>query len=486
MSILVLDEGTSSTRALLFDDTGNILDQEQRDIESTYPRPGWVEQDADAIWQSTRKVARRVIERAGGAEKIAAIGLANQRETVVAWDRDSGAPLAPAIVWQDRRTAAYCDTLREQGHEPLVQARSGLLLDPYFSGPKMRWMLDHHDDVKAAADNGTLVFGTIDSWLRFKLTGRLQIDASNASRTALMALEKAKWDSELLGLFDIPQAALPEICDMAGALGTCSLFGAPIPICGSAGDQQAATLGQACMGPGMAKATFGTGLFALASTGDNRPHSEHRLLATLLSQVDGHRTYALEGSVFVAGSLVKWLRDMAGLVGSAEETETLARSVPDNGGVTIIPAFSGLGAPHWRPDLEGSIHGLTFGVTRAHLVRAALEAVVHSAVDLAEAFAADGAPWKRLRVDGGMIANDWLAQDLADMAGIAVARPSNVESTARGAAMLAAVGAGIHDSLDSAATAMLPRFETFEPAVAASQRDARLAHWRRVLESALN
>ncbi|MCM8558381.1 FGGY family carbohydrate kinase [Sphingomicrobium sediminis] len=483
--ILVLDEGTSSTRALLFDETGNIHHVAQADIESRYPRPGWVEQDPRDLWRQSRNVMREAIDAAGGAAKITTIGITNQRETLIAWDRDSGAALAPAIVWQDRRTAAACADLREAGHEAAVQHRTGLLLDPYFSASKMRWMLDHHEEVAAAAQRGSLAFGTVESWLITKLAGAHVTDASNASRTALMDLEKASWDSDMCDLFGVPEEALPAIVPTAGKLAETDMFGASIPITGSAGDQQAATIGQGCLEPGAAKATLGTGLFALTSTGTDVPKSEHRLLATLLSDVHGERLYALEGAVFVAGSLVKWLRDMAGLVGSASETETLARSVEDNGGVTIIPAFNGLGAPHWRPDLTGSIQGLTFGVTRAHLVRAALEAVTMSCVDLAGAFAADGAQWERLRIDGGMVANDWLAQDLADQLDLTIERPTNVESTARGGAILAAVGAGIHADLEAATSAMLPPLERFDPAIASDVRGARAKQWKSALEQAL-
>lgn len=485
MSILVLDEGTSSTRALLFDASGAILDCEQSEIGCDYPRPGWVEQDADAIWTATQSVAERVIERAGGPVAITAIGITNQRETLVAWDKESGAALAPAIVWQDRRTADDCEALRTAGHEAFVQARSGLLLDPYFSASKMRWLLKNNSAVAAAAARGTLAFGTIDCWLRFKLTGRFETDASNASRTALMDLDRARWDEELCALFEVPRTCLPTITDMVGDLGRCGVFGDAIAVTASVGDQQAATLGQGCLAPGAAKATFGTGLFALASTGSARPSSEHRLLATLLFQQGGHRLYAQEGSVFVAGSLVKWLRDKMGLVDDARETEALARSVEDAGGVTIIPAFTGLGAPHWRADLKGSIHGLTFGVTRAHLVRAALEAVVHSAVDLAQAFEADGVAWQQIKVDGGMIANDWLAQYMADMSGLDVVRPENVESTARGAAILAALGAGMHDNLDAAIAAMMPALESFKPLLPNEQREQRRRRWQAVLDSEL-
>ncbi|WP_260483265.1 glycerol kinase GlpK [Sphingomicrobium flavum] len=485
MTILVLDEGTSSTRALLFEAEGKISGTAQREVAASYPRPGWVEQDAEAIWEATAGVAQEMVAHAGGAKRIGAIGITNQRETLVAWDRASGKALAPAIVWLDRRTADACAALKKAGHEAAVQATSGLLLDPYFSASKMRWMIDEHEDVRGAPERGDLAFGTIDSWLMFKLTGAHRSDASNASRAALMDLEKGCWDEALCDLFGVPMAALPDIVDMTGDLGRTSCFGGSIAISGSVGDQQAATIGQGCLGPGQAKATFGTGLFALASSGAVRPHSRHRLLSTLLLQDGEHRLYALEGSVFVAGSMVKWLRDMAGLVESAGETESLARSVEDNGGVTIIPAFTGLGAPHWRADMEGSIHGLTFGVKRAHLVRAALEAVTHSCADLAEAFAADDAAWEMLRVDGGMIANDWLAQDLADMMAIMVERPANVESTARGAAMLAASGAGLHDGVAAAVAAMLPSFESYSPRVDADLRDARRSRWRAILQKAL-
>ncbi|MCJ7420935.1 FGGY family carbohydrate kinase [Sphingomicrobium astaxanthinifaciens] len=482
--ILVLDEGTSSTRALLFADDGAIAHVAQADLPATYPQPGWVEQDPKLIWDRSRQVMAAAVAAAGGPGKVGAIGIANQRETVVAWDRTSGAPLAPAIVWQDRRTAAACDALREAGHEPALQAQTGLLLDPYFSATKMRWLLDHHAAVREAAAAGRLALGTVDAWLLFKLTGRHASDASNASRTLLMDLEKVAWDAGLCDLFGVPREALPEIVPTAGELGTTDLFGGAIAVTGSAGDQQAATIGQACLAPGRAKATFGTGLFALAPTGATPARSRHRLLSTLLSHDGTSAAYALEGAVFVAGSLVKWLRDMAGLVEHAEETEALARSVEDSGGVTIIPAFTGLGAPHWRADLTGSIHGLTFGVGRAHLVRAALEAVTMSAHDLGRAFAADGAAWTSLRIDGGMARNDWFAQDLADILAIGVERPANIESTARGAAMLAAVGAGRFASLEEAC-AMQPRRDRFTPAMAPDARAARLDRWHAALDHAL-
>jgi glycerol kinase len=345
----------------------------------------------------------------------------------------------------------------------------------------MRWMLDNLPDVKAASD--ALAFGTIESWLVWKLTGGLHItDASNASRTQLVALDGNGWDPVLCALFGVPERALPEIVDNAGRFGESltDLFGAPIPICGLAGDQQAATIGQGCFTPGDVKATFGTGAFILANMGDRLPSSSHRLLGTLLYRIGDRRSYALEGSIFVAGSLVQWLRDQLGLIATAAETEAIARSVSDSGGVMVLPALAGLGAPHWRPDATGAITGLTQGTTRAHIVRAALESMAHQCHDLAEAFAADGAAWKSLRIDGGMSANDWIAQDLADMLDLPVERPDDVETTARGAAMLAAAGAGLFATLEEAAV-MRPATDRFDPAMEAAVRDARLAGWRRIL-----
>ena len=341
--LLVLDEGTTSTRAMLYTPDGARVGMAQRDLTQYYPRPGWVEQDATEIWERTLACAQEMVAQAGGADRIIAIGITNQRETVVAWDRRSGRPLARAIVWQDRRTADQCQALRDAGHESLIQARTGLVIDPYFSATKMRWLIDHEPAVAQAGD--ALALGTVESWLVWKLTGGLHIsDASNASRTQLLALDGAGWDADLCALFDIPPAALPAIVDNAGDFGaTCpDLLGGPIPICGLAGDQQAATIGQGCLVPGQAKATLGTGAFILAPVGDAPLRSDHRLLGTILCQLDGRRRYALEGSIFVAGSLVKWLRDALGLVGSAQETEALARSVADNGGVSLLPALSGL------------------------------------------------------------------------------------------------------------------------------------------------
>ena len=479
--ILVIDEGTTSTRAMLFEARGVCLASEAAELAQHYPESGWVEHDAAEIWDKSLACCRKVIEQAGGAEKIAAIGITNQRETLVFWDRESGAPLAPAIVWQDRRTAAICRTLKEAGHEPMVQAKTGLLLDPYFSGSKIGWAMENWPQLKEAGPR--LAIGTIETWLIWKLTGGLHItDATNASRTALMAIGSGHWDDGLIDLFGVPRAALPEIVDCAGRFGETSLFGAPIPICGIAGDQQAATIGQACLKPGETKATFGTGAFVLTQAGPIPPTSRNRLLSTVAWQLGGRRSYALEGSVFVAGSLIQWLRDSLKLIGTAGETEALARSVPDNGGVYLVPALSGLGAPWWNPDARAAISGLSFASGRAHIVRAALEAMAHQSHDLKTAFAADGVDWKTLRIDGGMVANDWIAQDLADMLDVGVERPGFAETTALGAAMLAGVGCGIFDGLE-AASAMRRDVETFAPAIAEDTRAVRLKGWRAAIDS---
>lgn len=482
--VLVLDAGTTSTRAMLFGADGALHHVAQRALTQHYPRPGWVEHDPGEIWQRTLACAHEVVERAGGADAVAAIGITNQRETVVAWDRNTGEPLARAIVWQDRRTADLCGKLRDAGHEGDIQRRTGLVLDPYFSGTKMRWLMDNDAAVRAAAERRALALGTIESWLVFKLSGgRFVSDASNASRTLLLPLDGAQFDAGLCDLIGVPHSALAHVVDTHGTLAEtdAELFGRAIPVCGLAGDQQAATVGQCCLSPGETKATYGTGAFVLTNQGDALPRSEHRLLGTVLTQREGVRRYALEGSVFVAGSLVQWLRDSLGLISAAAETEALARSIPDSGGVTIVPALSGLGAPHWQAEARGVIAGLTFASGRAQIARAALEAMAHQTHDLAEAFAADGTAWQTLRIDGGMSANDWMAQDLADMLGVTVERPDFVETTALGAAMLAAVGAGIHPSLEDAAQAMRGKVRRFEPAMAANTREERLARWRKAL-----
>ncbi|HYD37096.1 MAG TPA: FGGY family carbohydrate kinase, partial [Allosphingosinicella sp.] len=390
--LLVIDEGTTSTRAMLFAAGGTCLATEQAELAQSFPRPGWVEHDAEEIWESSLACARAVASAGGGPGRIAAIGLTNQRETIVFWSRRTGRALAPAIVWQDRRTAEPCARLREAGHEEAVQAKTGLLLDPYFSASKIAWALASWPQLREAG--AELCVGTVESWLAFKLTGGLHVsDATNASRTALMDIGAGRWDEGLLDLWGVPAAALPEIVDCAGPLGEtlAEHFGAPIPLSGMAGDQQAASIGQACLAAGDSKATYGTGAFVLANTGAELRRSRHRLLSTIASQIGGERAYALEGSVFVAGSLIKWLRDDLKLFASAAATEALARSVPDSGGVRIVPAHSGLGAPYWRPEARGTISGLSFATGPAHIARAALEAMAHQTQDLMACFAADGA-----------------------------------------------------------------------------------------------
>lgn len=482
--LLVIDEGTTSTRAMLFAADGICLGSESAELTQHYPGPGLVEHDAAEIWTKTAKCAQAMVDAAGGPDRIAAIGITNQRETIVFWDKVTGEPLAPAIVWQDRRSAALCRELKERGEEAGVQARTGLLLDPYFSGTKIAWAMANWPQLRAVGDR--LAIGTIESWLVWKLTagerggGAHITDATNASRTLLMGLGSGGWSDGLIDLFDAPRDALPEIVDCAGRFGETTLFGGRIPICGLAGDQQAATIGQACLAKGETKATFGTGAFVLTNAGTTPPTSKNRLLSTVLWQLGGRRTYAIEGSVFVAGSLIKWLRDSLGLIERADESEALARSVTDNGGVYLVPALAGLGAPWWEPEARGGISGLSFATGKAHVVRAALEAMAHQSHDLKTAFVADGADWSRLRIDGGMVANDWIAQDLADMLNVTVERPAFTETTALGAAMLAGVGSGMFAGLEEAAV-MRGDVEMFEPVMSDAARADRLEGWRQAV-----
>ncbi len=483
--ILVIDEGTTSTRAMLFAPDGNCLGSAQAPLTQFYPAPGLVEHDAAEIWEKTLSCAQEMVTRAGGADQIAAIGITNQRETIVFWDKRTGEPLAPAIVWQDRRTADMCTALKADGLEPQVQAKAGLLLDPYFSASKISWALKNWPQLADAGTN--LAVGTIESYLIFRLSGGAHVsDATNAARTSLMSLGSGAWDDGLLDMFGVPKSLLAEIVDCAGPIATClpEHFGGAIAITGVAGDQQAATIGQGCFAPGQTKATFGTGAFVLTNTGGIVPTSRNRLLSTVLWQLGGRRTYALEGSVFVAGSLIKWLRDGLGLLSTAEETETLARTVSDTGGVYIVPALSGLGAPHWSPAARGLIDGLSFATEKAHVARAALEAMAYQTHDLFTAFSADGAHWSELRVDGGMAANNWMVQDLADMLDLPVERPAFVETTALGAAMLAAVGSGLYAGLEDAAV-MRGTVERFNPSLAEPARASRLQGWSGALDRAL-
>ena len=449
--LLAIDQGTTSSRAIVFDAHGAVRATAQREFTQHYPAGGLVEHDPEEIWSVTLAVTREVLAAAGGA--VAAIGITNQRETTLVWDRASGAPIHRAIVWQDRRTAAQCRALRDAGHESAVSGKTGLLLDPYFSATKLAWILDHVDGARERAAGGGLAFGTIDTFLIWRLTGgRVHAtDATNASRTLLFDIHTQQWDDELLRLFDVPRSVLPEVRDSAADFGTTAVdvLGHAIPVAGVAGDQQAATVGQACFEPGMMKTTYGTGCFAVMNTGAEAVRSRHRLLTTVAWRLDGRPTYALEGSIFVAGAVVQWLRDGLRVIGNAPETEALAGSLPDSGGVYLVPAFTGLGAPHWDPDARGAIFGLTRDTGPAHLARAALESVCFQTRDLIAAMEADrGVAIDRLRIDGGMVKNAWLLQTLADIVGVTVERPRIVETTALGAAYLAGLQSGVLRSVD--------------------------------------
>ncbi|HEY0052687.1 MAG TPA: glycerol kinase GlpK, partial [Caulobacteraceae bacterium] len=433
--ILAIDQGTTSTRAIVFDLEFRPRAISQIPLEQHYPQPGWVEHDAEAIWRATLQTCREAIAEVGGPADVASIGITNQRETTVLWERATGKPLHKAIVWQDRRTADVCERLRAEGHEAAVEAATGLVLDPYFSATKIAWLLDAVPGARTRAEAGELCAGTIDAYLIFRLTGgaRFVTDATNASRTLLAGLEERAWRSDLCALFNVPRAILPEIVDCSGSLGetTPDLFGRAIPICGSAGDQQAALVGHAALRPGDAKATFGTGCFLVANVGDAPAHSRNRLLATLGYQTPRRTAYALEGSIFSAGSAVQWLKEGLGVIGDSRQSEAVAQGLADNGGVYLVPGFTGLGAPWWEPEARGAVFGLTRDSTAAHLVRAGLEALAYQTQDLLQALAADGAPaLTRLKVDGGVTANGWAMQFLADICGIPVERPAFQEMTA--------------------------------------------------------
>jgi len=442
--LLAVDQGTTSTRAIAFTPQGVPLTTAQRQLDQHYPQAGWVEHDPERIWSDAVAVLREAIAHANGT--IAALGITNQRETVVVWERSTGRPIHRAIVWQDRRTADVCASLLAAGHEPEVQRRTGLLLDPYFSATKIAWILDHVPGARAAAERGELACGTIDSFLIWRLTGgRIHVtDATNASRTSLADLRTGEWDDTLLALFRVPRALLPRVVDCSGVIGhsDAAILGESLPIAGVAGDQQAAAIGQACVAPGLAKATFGTGCFVLVHTGTTMPVSRQRLLATIAWRSKDRCAWALEGSIFNAGTAVQWLRDQLGLIRSADETEAIAAALHDAGGVHVVPAFTGLGAPWWDPHARGIITGLTRDTGKAQIIRATLEAVAFQCRDLLDACAADGAPIQRLRVDGGMSRNAWLMQFLADQCQVPVERPAVTETTALGAALLAGMAVG--------------------------------------------
>ena len=452
--ILALDQGTTSSRAILFDHAGAIRAVAQREFTQFYPQPGWVEHDAEEIWATQAGVIAEAVAHAGiQFDQIAAIGITNQRETTVVWDRATGRPIHRAIVWQDRRTAEHCDALKQQGHAPMIQQKTGLVLDAYFSGTKLKWILDHVDGARKAAAEGRLAFGTIDTWLAWKLTGGQShiTDVSNASRTLLYNIHTHEWDDELLKLLDVPRVLLPEVRASSEryAETAAGLFPVRVPVAGIAGDQQAALFGQMCLQPGMLKHTYGTGGFMMLNTGDQPVPSKNNLLTTVAWKVDGKVTYALEGSIFIAGAVVQWLRDGLGLIKTSAEVEQLAASVPDNGGVYLVPAFAGLGAPHWDQFARGTIVGITRGTTAGHFARAALESIAYQTMDVLQAMEADsGIPLKELRVDGGATVDDLLMQFQADLIGVPLVRPKIRETTALGAAYLAGLAVGFWSSTD--------------------------------------
>lgn len=485
--ILVIDEGTTSTRAIAFDKSLNPQASAQAEIPLTFPKDGWVEQDPEQIWEKTLDVCKQVISASGGVEKFSGIGIANQRETTLLWDKETGKAFGPAIIWQDRRTAARCDVLRKEGKERDVQALSGLILDPYFSATKIGWLLENVPGAKEAADAGKAAFGTVDSFLLFRLTGGREhaTDVTNASRTAMMDLSTLAWSEHLCKLFDVPWSTLPTIAPTGSEYGETdqALFGKSLPILSMVGDQQAALIGQACVQPGEAKITYGTGAFLVANTGLDIPSSKNRLLGTCAYQAQSRTHWGLEGSIFNAGTVVKWLRDELGLISDAAASEAMAAELPDNGGVYFVPAFTGLGAPHWAPDARGQITGLSRGTRAAHIVRAGLEAAAYQTYDLLQAFESDGCNVGILRVDGGMAENDWLLQFLSDITGLVVERPPYPEMTALGAAVIAAGELGwmsLDDWHEARAIA-----KVYEPKMAASEREQLIEGWETALDYAI-
>ena len=479
--ILSIDQGTTSSRAMLFDTNGHACFTAQREFTQHFPRDGWVEHDAEEIWSTTLAVVGEALEKAkADARPVAAIGITNQRETTVIWDRVSGKPVYNAIVWQDRRTAEYCESLRGRDLEATVTAKTGLLLDPYFSGTKVNWILDYVEGARERAERGELAFGTIDSFLIWRLTGGKvhATDATNASRTLMFNIHEQQWDSDLLEMLSVPASLLPEVRDCAADYGStkADLLGVEIPIAGVAGDQQAALVGQACFETGMIKSTYGTGCFMVLNTGEEALQSNNKLLTTVGYRLNGKTTYALEGSIFVAGAAVQWLRDGIGIIDSAPETEAMAAGLADNAGVYLVPAFTGLGAPHWDPDARGAIFGITRDTGPAQLVRATLESVCYQTFDLLEAKRRDGIAPTRLRVDGGMVQNNWLCGFLADILGITVERPVETETTALGAAYLAGLQVGLFASIDDIAQKWQSESE-FDASMASTERNRLLADW---------
>lgn len=477
---LSIDQGTTSSRAIVFDDNGQAMAMAQQEFTQHYPRSGWVEHDPEDIWSTTLATvnkARLDAEKAGAS--IKGIGITNQRETTIIWDRATGKPIHKAIVWQDRRTAETCRRIAADGLSDQITAASGLVVDPYFSASKIAWILDHVKGARALAEKGALAFGTVETFLIWRLTeGRCHVsDATNAARTSLYNIEQGKWDENLCRIFDVPMAMLPDVIDCAGHIGTATAInGAPLPVLASIGDQQAAAVGQGCLETGQIKSTYGTGCFVILNTGQSQLHSRNRLLSTVACQIGGERTYALEGAIFIAGAVVQWLRDGLGIIEKAAETESLAAEQSSNHGLYMVPAFTGLGAPWWEPDARGAIYGITRDTGPAHMARAALESVAYQTRDLFEAMAGDGVQPAMLKVDGGMAANNWLMQFLADILDLPVERPKVLETTALGAAMLAALADGRFASLEETRT-LWQRDQGFTPLMPADQRQGLLAGW---------
>ncbi|WP_084396170.1 glycerol kinase GlpK [Henriciella aquimarina] len=488
--ILTLDQGTTSSRAIVFDQSGKMVSSAQTEFRQHYPSSGWVEHDAEDIWETTLDTAREALETAEARVEgtVACIGISNQRETTLAWDRRDGRPVAHGIVWQDRRTASFCEQLKAQGHEEDIQARTGLTIDPYFSATKLRWVLDNVEGARELAEQGHLAFGTVDTFLIYRLTGGKEhvTDETNASRTLLYNIAEGAWDKRLLEIFSIPESVLPEVRPSAAEFGEISpeLLGRSLPIQGVAGDQQAAAFGQACWHPGMVKSTYGTGCFLLANTGNKLLHSKNRLLSTIACRTGAETQYAIEGSIFVAGAISQWLRDELGLVQTAAQTEALASGLDNNDGVYIVPAFTGLGAPHWNADARGMILGLTRASNRAVLARAALESVAYQTRDLLTALHADGLETERIRVDGGMTENNWFIQFLADILDTPIDRPDIIESTARGAAFLAGLQAGVFSSTE-AIEALWKAERSFVPEMQSERRNALVSGWDKAVKTAL-
>ena len=485
--ILALDQGTTSSRAILFDHQGTIHGVAQEEFEQIFPKPGWVEHNAEEIWNTQLKVAQDVLQKTDtSADQIAAIGITNQRETTLLWNKETGKPIGNAIVWQDRRTSSFCDKLKEKGHEALFQSKTGLVIDAYFSGTKIKWLLDHTDGAREEAEAGKLAFGTIDSWLIWKLTGGKKhiTDVTNASRTLIYNIHLGEWDPELLDILQIPSSVLPEVRSSSEVYGHCetSLLGASIPVSGIAGDQQAALFGQMCTKEGMVKNTYGTGCFMLMNTGEKAVASKNNLLTTIAWKIGDNVHYALEGSIFIAGAVVQWLRDGLGIIKSASEIEALARSVDDNGGIYIVPAFTGLRAPHWDQYARGSISGITRGTTRAHFARAALEGIAYQVADVLDAMKKDaGIELAEMRADGGASANDLLMQFQSDMLGVPVLRPKTLETTALGAAYLAGLAVGYWSSQEEI-SAQWQLDKSYSPSMDAASVDSLKAGWQKALD----